>query len=231
MKWFWRVLAGSGLIIAISFCVPDFSETPDVSFETLTAVSIDISGDRLLARTSRFDYEFMLPANKLIPVFVSSAGNGPLLTAQGRLYLGEIQLDRKGAASTTVTILFGGYDSHVSETKTILNDKDRQRLKNQGLSPSNWNVQGEIDPPLYMVWSTDLSGQNYPTNSRSGSREITWQGEIEPNVRVITVDPETLQRHRLFNTLLRPLTFIRDGVLYAVMSILLVTGYAALPSG
>lgn len=232
MKLFGRVLIGSIAIVGASLFVPTFPEHPGRSIENAVTIKIDDTGKRLLVRTRQHDYRFDLPANHLNDSCMLSATDKlpTCLVTQGQTNFKEIMLKPSGEATTSFEIVFGGYDSSLPGFHGILSKEDKDRLGKLGFAPSNEGFSDVVNPPLYMTWKADLSGQHYPANSREPYDGANLRGP--PNIAVVVDDPDTLRRNRSINSALRPFTAIRDGLgSLLLIAALLVTGANPFPSG
>ncbi|PLC02917.1 hypothetical protein CY658_23720 [Variovorax sp. RO1] len=91
----------------------------------------------------------------------------------------------------------------------------REHLKELGFSPSNRNVIGDFEPPLYMVWRRDLVGRQYPVLSRSSDagRVIeSWCCSSVNYIEITEDDQAKLARNSRINFVLAPLHEIRDAI-------------------
>jgi hypothetical protein len=231
VKWFKRVFIGAIAIIALSFLVPTVPEyNADKSVEKIVAINVSETGERLLVRTLQHDYQFTLPPNHLNDLPLSSCTQAlSNWISQTGFDLNEIRLDPTGAAKASIAMLFGGYDSTLPVVKSILLESDRKRLLELGFSPSNGNVLGLLDEPLYMEWRADLSGQQYPANSREKYAGASLCVSGKPFVSVLVEDPIALRRNRNIRLILSPLTALRDGIQQILFILLIImTGGAHL---
>lgn len=233
----WIVAVVGLLFVLVSFFVPDetvFPETPEQTSEPLSLIRLNALGDRLLLRTIQHDYEFIVPANQLNDAFsLQNATHDANLTLgnPSRFIVSPVDLTKDGAATIDIELMYGGYDPSLSETKTILNDQARSRLSTYGFSPSNGNVVGDIDPPLYMTWSAKLSGQQHSANSRGnyeGADLLAW---AYPELLVKLDDPDRQKQNHRFNALLAPFRSTKRAIQLALLiPFLMLIGYAG-PSG
>lgn len=220
------------MVIGVAFLVPTYPDAPMVAKETVVELRLSNSGEGLFLRTDLHDFDFALPANQLN---VLSSPRYERLNSLGgvRTYLDTIRVQSTGTAATKVSIMLGGYDSRLSETKKgILPDDLRADLAELGFAPSNGNVVGDFDPPLYMIWSAEVSGRQYPANSREAYTGLDLLALTQPEILVAAADAPTLERNRRLNTLLRPLTAVRDAVETAAFVLFMViTGTKPVPGG
>jgi len=234
MKLFKSFLVGAVALVAISFLVPEYSVHPEESIEKLATFNLSASGTQLVLRTAQHDYEFVLPANQLNAVFAKAApdADGFLLGGRAGAFIDPLVVDPTGATTSSLTVRFGGYDSRLSETKSILSAKERASLAALGFSPSNGNVCCEIDPPLYMAWTAELAGHQYLPGSRVADPGIDLGSMSNALLDVTADDPEALQRNRQINGLLRPFVALREGLQQGLFVVLLlVTGTNPFPGG
>ncbi|SCB38105.1 hypothetical protein [Rhizobium lusitanum] len=219
-------------IIGISFLVPTYPDVPVETNEAVVALNVSNSGERLLLRTLVHDYDFTLPPNRLNEL--SSARYDRLSSLGGtRAYLDKIRVRSTGMATAKISIMLGGYDSNLSKTrKGILPDDLRADLVTLGFVPSNGNVVGDFDTPLYMIWSTELSGRQYPANSREAYTGVDLTTPTVSETLVVSDDEPALERNRRLNTMLRPLTALRDGVeTGALVLFMIIIGANPAPGG
>ncbi|MFD0325351.1 hypothetical protein [Lysobacter gummosus] len=231
MKLWKKIAIATAMVIGVSFLVPDFTEEFAQADENVVALKLNRSGDRLLLRTVRQDYEFALPANRLNDL------QPPLLSAQreallglGNLSLGVLRVE-PAVVSGSLQIRIGGYDPSLQETKTVLSEDDRHALAELGFKPSNGNMVGDIEPSLYMAWRADLRGRKRPA-AQAQNRDQVFAGadltSLAPSqVRVVeAIDEETLARNRRLNQIFRPLTMVREAVtVIVIVPFLLLTGF------
>jgi hypothetical protein len=219
-------------IIGVSFLVPTYPDVPMETSEPVVALNVSSSGERLLLRTLAHDYDFLLPPNRLNEL--SSPRFDRLNTLGGtRVYLDATRVQSTGMATTKISIMLGGYDSNLIETKRgILPDDLRADLAALGFLPSNGNFVGDFDAPLYMVWSTELSGRQYPASSREANTGKDLMTPMLSETLVITDDEPTQERNRRLNAMLRPLTALREGVeTSAIVLFLIIIGANPAPGG
>jgi hypothetical protein len=211
-------------IIGIVFLAPAYPKLPVETKETILALGVSGSGDRLLLQTPAYDFDFALPANQLNEL--SSPRFEPLRALGGaHVYLDRIRLQQADTATSAITIMVGGYDPRLSDAKSILPENIRADLADLGFVPSNGNVAGDVAVPLYMVWSGTLSGQAYAAKTREPHTGIDLTTSAVAKVPVVTGDEETTQHNRQINAMLAPLTDIRETVETAVFALLqMVTG-------
>lgn len=209
-------------IIGISFLVPTYPEIPEEANEPVVALNVSGSGERLLLRTLKRDLDFALPPNRLNEL--SSMRYGQLRLLGGvRVYLDKISVLPAGTAAARISIMLGGYDSNLSETKRgILPDDLRAGLVELGFVPSNGNVVGDFEVPLYMVWRAELSGRQYAAGSRTPYSGIDLMTSTVSDVLVTANDEPALERSRQINALLRPLTALREWVETAVIVLFMI---------
>ena len=226
------VLILMATIIGISFLVPTYPDAPVETNEPVVALNVSNSGERLLLRTRGHDYDFVLPPNRLNEL--SSRRYDQLSSLGGtRAYLDTIRVQSTGMATSKISIMLGGYDSNLSETKKgILPEDLRADLAALGFVPSNGNVVGDFDTPLYMVWSTELSGRQYPVNSREPYTGIDLTTPTASETLVASEDGSALERNRKLNAMPRPLTALRDGVeTVALVLFMTIIGANPTPGG
>jgi hypothetical protein len=219
-------------IIGASFLVPTYPDVPTETNEPVVALNVSRSGERLLLRTLAHDYDFVLSPNHLNEL--SSPRFDRLSSLGGtRAHLDRIRVQSTGMATTKISIMLGGYDPSLGETKRgILPDDVRADLAALGFVPSNGNAVGDFDTPLYMVWSTELSGRQYPANSREADIGIDLTAPTASDVLVTSDDQPALEQNRRLNAMLRPLTALREGVETAALVLfMIVTGANPTPSG
>lgn len=219
-------------IVGASFLVPTYPDVPAETNEAIVALNVSNSGERLLLRTLVHDYDFALSPNRLNEL--SSPRFDQLRSLGGtRAYLDKIRVRSTGMATTRISIMLGGYDPSLSETKRgILPDDLRAELAALGFAPSNGNVVGDFDTPLYMVWSTELSGRQYPANSRTVYAGIDLMTPTASDVSVTSDDQPALEQNRRLNAMLRPLTALREGVETTVIVLFMfVIGANPAPGG
>lgn len=219
-------------IVGVSFLVPTYPDIPVETNEPVVALNVSNSGERLLLRTLAHDYDFLMPPNRLNEL--SSTRYDQLSSLGGtRAYLGTIRVQLTGMATTKISIMLGGYDSSLSETKKgILPDGLRAELAALGFEPSNGNVVGDFDAPLYMVWSTELSGRQYPANSREAYTGRDLMTPTASDVSVTSDDQPAQEQNRRLNAMLRPLTALREGVeTLAIVLFMIVIGANPAPNG
>ncbi|WP_234908431.1 hypothetical protein [Rhizobium rhizogenes] len=219
-------------VIGASFLVPTYPDAPVETNEPVVALNVSSSGERLLLRTLVHDYDFLMPPNRLNEL--SSTRYDQLSSLGGtRAYLGTIRVQSTGMATSKISIMLGGYDSSLSETKKgVLPDDLRADLAALGFVPSNGNVVGDFDTPLYMVWSTELSGRQYPVNSREAYTGIDLTAPTASEVLVTSDDQPALERNRRLNAMLRPLTALREGMETAALVLfMIVIGANPTPGG
>ncbi|MFK0206497.1 hypothetical protein [Agrobacterium sp. NPDC090283] len=216
-----RLFIGLSLIIAVVgalFLVPVYPEVPPQLREPVVALNLDTSGDRLLLRTQGSDFEFILPPNRLKEL--SATGFDRLRLLGGiRVYIDTIRLQSPDAATTKITVMLGGYDPALGETREgMLPEALRSDLETLGFVPSNGNVVGDFATPLYMVWSADLSGRQYPANSRQPYDGMDLLTPTLFEVLVLEGNDPALERNRQLNSMLRPLIAVREGVETAIFA-------------
>ncbi|MBT2118891.1 hypothetical protein KK141_11300 [Dyella sp. LX-66] len=229
LKWVF-ILAVT--ITAASFLIPVYPEAPEETREPIVALNVSPSGERLLLRTLAHDYDFALPPNRLNEL--SSARYDRLPSLGGtRVGLDRIMVQSTGMAATRISIVLGGYDSRQGETKgSLLPDDLRSDLADIGFAPSNGNSVGDFDTPLYMVWNTELSGQQYPANSREAYSGVDLTTSAASEATVAADDGPALKQNRRLNAALRPLRALREGVETVVMALyMLITGASPAPRG
>ena len=229
LKWVFILAA---MIVAASFLVPVYPEVPEETREPIVALNVSHSGERLLLRTRTHDYDFALPPNRLNEL--SSARYDRLPSLGGtRVYLDRITVQSTGVAATRISIMLGGYDSSEGETKgSLLPDDLRSDLAELGFVPSNGNSVGDFDTPLYMIWNAELSGQQYPANSREAYEGMDLMASASSEALIASDDELALKRNRRLNAVLRPLTAIREGVeTVAVALYMLIAGAKFGPRG
>ncbi|MGO1068538.1 hypothetical protein [Lysobacter sp. CA199] len=226
----WKKIAIAVVALAgISFLVPDFQEESWSRDEEIVALKLNRSGDRLLLRTQRYDFEFVLPANRLndLPPVVSQSQPHTTVDLKS-IDLGEVRVDSAGAASASLAVNIGGYDVTAPKTESVLPQEGRRALADLGFIPSNGIVSGNFEPSLYMAWQADLKGRRYPANSRGEYQGVDltpWPWGTNATI-VDVIDDGTLARNRVLNTLLRPLTTVRNGIIMVVgVLLILVTGF------
>lgn len=220
------------VIVGVSFLVPIYPDAPVETNEPVVALNVSNSGERLLLRTLAHDYDFLLPPNRLNEL--SSTRFNQLRSLGGtRVHLDATRVQSTGMATTKISIMLGGYDSNLIETKRgILPDDLRADLAALGFMPSNGNFVGDFDVPLYMVWSTELSGRRYPANSREAYTGVDLTTPTVSETLVVSDDEPTLERNRRLNTILRPLTALRDGVeTGALVLFMIIIGANPAPGG
>lgn len=220
------------IVIGVSFLAPAYPDASVDAKESLVAFKLSKSGERLLLRTSAHDFEFALPANQVNGL--SSARYDRLSSFGGvRAYLDTIRVQSTGMATTRIDIMLGGYDARQSETgKGILPDDLRADLAELGFVPSNGNVVGDFDPPLYMIWSADVSGRQYPANSREAYIGMDLTAFMQPDLLVAADDAPALDRNRRLDTILRPLAAVRGAVETAAFALfMIITGANPAPGG
>ncbi|MBA8879030.1 hypothetical protein [Phyllobacterium myrsinacearum] len=233
----WIVAVVGLAFVTASLLVPDetdFPETPEQTSEPLSTIRLNASGDRLLLRTGQHDYEFILPDNQLngaIDLQNETHDADRALGNPSRFIVSPIDLTKDGAATIDIEVMYGGYDPSLSETKTILSDQTRSRLTTYGFSPSNGNVVGDIDPPLYMTWSARLSGQQYPVNSRGDYEGADLTALAYPELLVKLDDPDRQKQNHRSNAWLAPFRSTKRAIQLALLiPFLMLVGYAG-PSG
>lgn len=232
------IVAVVGLVFVLgSLLVPDetaFPESPEQTSEHLSAIRLHAQGDRLLFRTTQHDYEFTLPANHLNDAFSLQSATDDADFALGnpsQFIVSPVDITKEGAATVTVEVMYGGYDARLSETKTILSEQTRSQLGIYGFSPSNGNVVGDIDPPLYMTWSAKLSGQQFQVESRGSYEGADLSAWAYPELLITLDDPEEQKQNHQYNAWLGPLRSTKRAIQLALLvPFLMLIGYAG-PSG
>lgn len=220
------------MTIVASFLVPTYPDIPVETKEPILALKVGNSGERLLLRTLAHDYDFALPPNRLNEL--SSARYDRLLSLGGtRVGLDRIRVQSTGIVKTKISIVHGGYDPSLGETKkSILPDDLRADLAALGFVPSNGNSVGDFETPLYMVWDAELSGRQYPANSRETDTGIDLMTSTVSEALVISDDETAMEQNRRLNAMLRPLTALREGVEnLAFVLFMLVIGVNPAPHG
>lgn len=219
MKIFKILLWGGPALIGISFLVPNYETSPKSYYETIVEARLSASAKQLLLRTQEHDYEFSLPENRLNEVFPPPDIEIPpawtIANHPADVSFESMRVDSGGAVATNFRVRFGGYDSRRSEPETVLSDRERINMKEAGFLPSNGNSVGNFNPPLYMVWSRELVGRQYPALSRNyyTGRFIKEQCCIrDGRIEIIEDDPAGLARNRRINSVLAPLHAIKEVV-------------------
>ncbi|MGO4703704.1 hypothetical protein [Dyella sp. 2RAB6] len=83
-----------------------------------------------------------------------------------------------------------------------------------------------------MVWNAELSGQQYPANSREAYEGMDLMTSATSEALVASDDELALKQNRRLNAVLRPLTALREGVESVAFALyMLITGANPGPRG
>jgi hypothetical protein len=125
-----------------------------------------------------------------------------------------LHIDTSGAVSADFQVRIRSYDFRLSETKPILSDEFRNHLKELGFSPFDGYSVRDFEPALYMVWNRHLQGRQHPALSKdSYSGQVLYESCCSSGDDIlIEADSVKLERNRRINSMLAPLSAIRDAV-------------------
>lgn len=207
------------LFVAVASYLPtEMPEGPIHAAEKIDSILLSKGSGMLFLRSAEHDYEFQLPPNHLEQFFQHY---GELDSPFG-CWLGAIAVDPANGVDVDMSVSYGGYDSRQSGMKSILSDSDRVKLRDLGFVPSNGNVVTDVKvrQELFMTWDARVEGHRYAANSRPGPDGLQLVRPCRTEeAQVISLSEDTIRRNHRYNTICRPLFWVREQIDNAILLI------------
>lgn len=214
------------LFVAVASYLPtEMPEEPIHAAEKIDSILLSKGSGMLFLKSAEHDYEFRLPPNHLEQFFQHHGG----LDSPFGCWLGAIAVDPANRIDVDISVSYGGYDSRQSGMKSILSDSNRRELGKLGFVPSNGNVIIDVKQgqELLMTWNARVKGHRYAANSRSESDGLQLVRSCRAeDAQVISLSENAIRRNHRYNTMCRPLFWVREKIDMAIVLIvsLLVGG-------
>lgn len=207
------------LFVAVASYLPtEMPEGPIHAAEKIESILLSKGSGMLFLRSAEHDYEFQLPPNHLEQFFQHYGEQDSLAGC----WLGAIAVDPANGANIDMSVSYGGYDSRQSDMKSILSDFDRTALGRLGFAPSNGNVIIDVkkQQELFMTWEARIDGHRYAANSRSEPNGLQLVRSCRTEeAQVISLSEDAIRRNHRYNTICRPLFWVREKIDMAMLLI------------